>query len=415
MGVQKVAGQERPAETPSDVVASRNSTNTSTHRQRHRKPIFADPNGDALAQTGAKQTLMSPSDNAAVRPLREARQRIPSSKASLDNNEGLPRTRHSSTDWGTSAPAALPSRLIMLAFTLLITLSLLHETPLLARAAPGIGVNAGIIHRWNGKENERLLSRQTTDTDVCTRWSQQSAILNGTIYVYGGHATSTQGQTDNTWNNDFFTIDVTKTWDISAPIVSGLAQPSGPPNVSNGYLWNSYNSLYLYGGEFSDSPPATPPPFSLWEYDIANSSWIEFRNPQTSSGNNSDPANQPVQRSAEGAGISVPQLGRGFYFAGHLDQYTTPGWSNQIFRVYLKSLLEYTFPGYTNNGVQSLSGGQLAGSEGTWRNITQGGIQDTATFPNRADSALVYVPGYGVNGILVSMGGGTNVSFVSSL
>lgn len=76
--------------------------------------------------------------------------------------------------------------------------------------------------------------------------------------------------------------------------------------------------------------------------------------------------------------------------------------------------MEFTFPGYTNDGVQSLDGGKLASSGGVWRNITQGGIQDTALFPNRADGVLVYVPGYGVNGILVSMAGGTNVSFVSA-
>ena len=399
----KVAGKETSPEHHSNV--------PSTFRLR--KPMFATPNGDTLAQTDAKHTLMSLSDDAAIRPPHAARRKSGSSIPSVDNDEEPSATSHSSADWGPRRLAAIPSRLMMLACTLLFTISLL------GRAAPGIGVNAGSIRRWSLKEKDledgRLLPRQNTDTNICSRWSQQSAAINGTIYVYGGHATTTQGQTDNTWNNDFFTIDVTKSWDISAPVVSGLAQPSGPPNVSNGYLWNSFNSLYLYGGEFSDTPPATPPPFSLWEYDIGNSSWIEHQNPQTSAGNNSDPANQPVQRSAEGAGISVPELGRGFYFAGHVDQFTTPGWSNQIFRVYLKSLLEYTFPGYTNNGVQSLSGGEKAGSDGTWRNITQGGIQDTATFPNRADSALVYVPGYGAQGILVSMGGGTNVSFVRLL
>lgn len=95
------------------------------------------------------------------------------------------------------------------------------------------------------------------------------------------------------------------------------------------------------------------------------------------------------------------------------DSYTCVGWSIQIARIYLKSLLEFTFPGYSNNGVQSLSGGKTAGSTGVWRNITQGGIQDTALFPNRADGVILYVPGYSVDGILVSMAGGTNESFVS--
>ncbi|KAL9124829.1 MAG: hypothetical protein Q9217_005888, partial [Psora testacea] len=312
--------------------------------------------------------------------------------------------------------AFLPSRLLMLASTLLLTISLLYDTPLLAKPGPSIfGVKAGVI----GKDVQRralvdgrpVIPRADTNTDVCSRWSGQSALVNGTIYYFGGRATTQQGQADNQWNNDFFTVDVTKSWDISSPPVQGLPQPSGPPAVSLGALWNSYESLFLYGGQFSDTPPKTPTDFSLWEYNIKDSSWTEHRDPLTSSGNNSDPANQPVQRAAEGAGISVPQLGRGWYFAGHLDSFTTPGWSNQVYRTYLKSLLEYTFPGRTNDGVESLGGGKTAGQDGVWRNITQGGIQDTNAFANRADSALVYVPGYGAQGILVSMGGGTNVSF----
>ena len=321
---------------------------------------------------------------------------------------------------GSLHHSLLPSRLLLLACILLVAISLTFETSFLQASGSASFANAGVIpkralQRRNLVDGRLILPRADTDTDVCTRWSQQSAIVNGTIYLYGGHATTEQGQTSNTWTNDFWTIDVTKSWDISAPVVSGLPQPSGPPSVSNGYLWNSYDSLYLYGGEFSDDPIAQPTEFSLWEYDIKHASWTEHQNPQTSQGNNSDPANQPVQRAAEGAGVSIPSLGRGWYFAGHLDEHTTQGWSNQIYRTYLKSLVEYTFPGYSNDGVESLGDSKTAGSDGVWRNITQGGIQDSNQFPNRADSALVYVPGYGSKGILVSMGGGTNVSFVSLL
>lgn len=190
--------------------------------------------------------------------------------------------------------------------------------------------------------------------------------------------------------------------------MTGLPIPSGPPAVSLGYLWNSYDALYLYGGEFSDTPVASPVPFSMWTYDISSSSWSESSNPQTSSGSNSDPANQPVQRAAEGAGISVPNLGRGFYFGGHLDFLTTPGWSESVARVYLKGLLEYTFPGYSNSAV---NGGQAAGSSGIYRNITEGGTQDSAGFPERADGLLVYVPGFGKSGIILGLAGGTNATF----
>ncbi|KAI0900035.1 hypothetical protein F4806DRAFT_276475 [Annulohypoxylon nitens] len=250
-----------------------------------------------------------------------------------------------------------------------------------------------------------LEDRQNSPTSVCTRWAGQSALINGTIYYYGGRSKTTGDQESNTWNNDFIAIDVTKSWDISSPALTGLPQPSGPPAVSLGYLWNDLNRLYLYGGEFSDTPVALPSPISTWMYDVASSTWSEFENPKTSAGNYSDPEGVPVQRAAEGAGISVPELGISWYFGGHLDWATTPGWSDQISRVYLKSLLEFTHPGYANSGVDSLrSSGAPNG--GAYRNITWGGIQNQDGFSERADGVLVYVPGWGPNGILLGLGGG---------
>lgn len=54
-----------------------------------------------------------------------------------------------------------------------------------------------------------------------------------------------------------------------------------------------------------------------------------------------------------------------------------------------------------------------AGSGGVYRNITQGGLQDEAGFTERADGVLVYVPGWGVDGMLLGLAGGTNATFVS--
>lgn len=312
-------------------------------------------------------------------------------------------------------------RLSLLAFMMLVSIPLLFDMPLIGKpGASVIGAKAGVTRGSDaGGTSIRtgpIAKRSDTSTDVCNRWAHASAMINGTIYVYGGHATTQQDQgRSNSWTNDFFTMDVTKNFDISKPALKGLSQPSGPPAVANHYLWQSYDTLYLYGGLVSDSPRAFPQPYSLWAYDIPGSHWTEHSNPKTSAGNNSDPGNQPVQQAAEGAGVSIPELGRGYYFAGHLDAYTTPGWPLPIPRQFLKSMIEYTFPGHSNTGVQSLSGGQKAGSDGIWRNITQGGIQDTNTFTNRADSALVHVPGLGDQGILLSLGGGTNQSFVSSL
>jgi hypothetical protein len=210
-------------------------------------------------------------------------------------------------------------------------------------------------------------------------------------------------------DNYFVSLDLTKSWQISSPPLSGLPRPSGPPAIANGYLWSSTSSLYLFGGEYSDNPTATPDPFSLWEYNIPSSTWIQHANPATSAGTNSESSGQAVQRAAEGAGFSVSALGRGWYFGGHLDSYTTAGWSNTIPRLYLKSFIEYTFPGSSNPAIDGLKGS--TGPDGAWRNITKAGIQDLAGFTERADGLLVYIPGFGASGVLLSLAGGTNETF----
>lgn len=207
-------------------------------------------------------------------------------------------------------------------------------------------------------------------------------------------------------DNNFLTLDLTKSWSTSSPALNGLSQPAGPPAVALGYLWNDYNNLYLYGGEFADNPRVEPASVSTWQYSISSSSWTEYQNPQTSAGNYSTAADISVQRAAEGAGISVPELGRSWYFGGHLDVATTPGWSEQVGRVYLKSLLEFTHPGYANNNVNSLHAAGAA-SGGVYRNITEGGIQQQSGFTERADGALVFVPGWGPSGIILGLGGGS--------
>ncbi|KAK4991533.1 hypothetical protein LTR50_001727 [Elasticomyces elasticus] len=313
--------------------------------------------------------------------------------------------------------ASMSYRFGMFALLVAVCLPLLQSTPFFGHAAPpAIGVNGGVIkERRTPLEGElidgELLRRDNTPTDVCTRWSHQTAIVNGTLYIYGGRATNQSGQKDHQWNNNFLSMDLSKTWQISSPSLTGLTQPSGPPPVANGYLWNSHDALYLYGGEFSDNPVTYPAPFALWEYNLHSSSWIQHNYPVTSAGANSAPDNQSIQRSAEGAGLAIPSLGRGWYFGGHEDYLTTAGWSIQVERIYLQSLLEFTFPGFTNKGVGALSNGKTAGADGVYRNITQGGLQAAAGFTNRADGLLLYVPGFAPDGLLIALGGGTSKTF----
>ena len=311
-------------------------------RHRPRVSAFKELNVDTILDAQTSHAHKIAIDSLTSRPTKRLRyqkdsfdslQSDDASTASPNGSESSDSSEPSTpeNEWTTSWRAFSSSRLMTLALILLVTMPLLHETPLLGKAGSSIvGVKAGPIRTSGPLKKDlvdgRLVARQAnTDTDVCNRWSQQSALVNGTIYLYGGRSSTTADQKSNTWNNDFLTIDVTKSWLITSPVIAGLPQPSGPPPVANGYLWNSYDTLYLYGGEYSDTPDTTPSPYSLWQYDIAGSKWTETQNPQTSAGNNSDGGNQPVLGSAEGAGISVPELGRGFHFAGHLDSHTTPG------------------------------------------------------------------------------------------
>jgi hypothetical protein len=72
-----------------------------------------------------------------------------------------------------------------------------QPVPTESNAAPIIGVDSRAV------PHERkivLETRADSPTDVCTRWSHQSAVINGTLYVYGGQATTEPGQTQNKWS-----------------------------------------------------------------------------------------------------------------------------------------------------------------------------------------------------------------------
>ncbi|KAF5026503.1 hypothetical protein F66182_1425 [Fusarium sp. NRRL 66182] len=319
--------------------------------------------------------------------------------AKLSNHKG--RTRVKSTSGAPPGVSGL-QRFTMLALLIAIVLPAFSWRN--GHSLSDInGANAGVITK-----------RETSPTEVCARWGLQAAQLNGTLYLYGGRSRSEADQTEDTWNNYFVTLDLTKDWDIDSPALTGLERPVGPPEVSMGYLWHDYNNLYLYGGQVSDAPIAEPGPESVWRYSIHDQEWTEFKNPKTSAGNESEPGNRPVHRAAEGAGLSVPELGLSWYFGGHLDWATTPGWSRHTDRVYLKSLLEFTHPGYVNTGVDSLSDGTGAGESGAYRNITEAGIQ-SGNFTERADGVLVFVPGWGEQGVLIGLAGGTNETFTEDL
>ena len=363
--------------------------------------------------------LASKDDVHAVKRDKDATSKVgdeshhPNTTSRLETSQATPTPTLTSEQTRSALPIRNSSNMFRFgafAFLLVAVVPLLQSTSFFGHASVLQPVSGSAIPKRSSNVHT-LERRADSPTDVCFRWAQQSALNNGTLYLYGGQATSSSTQDSNAWNNNFLSLDLTKTWQIASPSLTGLPQPSGPPNVSLGYLWNSHDSLFLYGGQFSWKPAVSPTAYSTWEYAIAQDKWIEHTDPVTSKGTSAPSDGTAVQRAAEGAGANVPSLGRGFYFGGHLDGYTTEGWSQSVPRLYLRSLLEYTFPGSTNNQVEALANNVDAGSSGAYRNVTDGGQQADVGFTQRADGLLIYVPGFGDQGILLAVAGGTNESF----
>lgn len=72
------------------------------------------------------------------------------------------------------------------------------------RTSP-IGAHAGPIPRESEAE---LVRRQTSSdpTDICKRWSQMSALVNGTLYLYGGRASTDASQTSDEWSKQIISL-----------------------------------------------------------------------------------------------------------------------------------------------------------------------------------------------------------------
>lgn len=117
-----------------------------------------------------------------------------------ETTSAIPTTR----DHQQRSAAAILSRLSFVAVMLAIMVPVLHMSPLLHTRAAIIGAEAGpiapesAVHRQ--LDSTELVPRQSNPTDSCLRWSQQSAVVNGTLYTYGGRAKKDSQQGSNTWS-----------------------------------------------------------------------------------------------------------------------------------------------------------------------------------------------------------------------
>lgn len=243
---------------------------------------------------------------------------------------------------------------------------------------------------------------QSSQPFPCIRWAGQAAISARTLFYYGGQATLQPTQSSNTWTNALVGIDLSTNWTTGSPAIT-LETPASTdsrPAVSLGALWASdEGTLVLYGGEFSDSPNVSPPAQATWSYKIATKSWSII--------STTGPA---VSNVAEGSTTVVSNPGKasvGYYFSGHLDTHTTNGWSNQIARVYLNSLLAFDLTTSTYNNITAYSNSGNASTSTATPEIAP---------VYRADGTLTWVPNLGTNneGLLVAIGGATESQYVSN-
>lgn len=100
----------------------------------------------------------------------------------------------------SSAPTGLATlpRVAMITFLLAIVIpGLLSKGP---NGVPADGANAGVIKARDADGTHPVWKREDSKTDTCTRWSHQAAVLNGTLYIYGGQSKEKAGQEENTWS-----------------------------------------------------------------------------------------------------------------------------------------------------------------------------------------------------------------------
>jgi hypothetical protein len=102
---------------------------------------------------------------------------------------------------GSRSMATLVRRLSLLALVLAIAIPISHFGPSSGSKLPTLGATGVPIADQPGPIFEDVLAKRAgSPTDYCKRWSQQSALVNGTLYLYGGRATTSSSQTSNTWS-----------------------------------------------------------------------------------------------------------------------------------------------------------------------------------------------------------------------
>lgn len=87
-------------------------------------------------------------------------------------------------------------RLLFVVLVIVLIVPSLHTSPLLQVDANPVPPFTDRLARGLPQPEKRA----DTSTNICKRWSQQSALVNGTLYLYSGRSTTSADQTADTWS-----------------------------------------------------------------------------------------------------------------------------------------------------------------------------------------------------------------------
>ena len=94
-------------------------------------------------------------------------------------------------------------RLLFVALVIALVLPSLGNSPFFKAGISPIGAKAGPIEVHNVRQRASISQperRQSDPVNICKRWAGQSAVVNGTLYYYGGQLTTSADQTSNEWS-----------------------------------------------------------------------------------------------------------------------------------------------------------------------------------------------------------------------
>uniref|UniRef100_A0A8H7NB87 Cell wall anchored protein n=1 Tax=Bionectria ochroleuca TaxID=29856 RepID=A0A8H7NB87_BIOOC len=216
------------------------------------------------------------------------------------------------------------------------------------------------------------LSTQQRDPIInfCRRWGHQAAIVDSKLYYDGGLVTYNGDNSHENLTNPFLLYHDLSAVDPSGmpPPYANLSKNSTIPNVNGGIFWpDTVNKrIYLYGGQFYNEKPWSTN--NLYSYDVIYNNWQLTSSPRTNG----------IARLAYGAGVSVPERGKAYYYGGWMNNYTDPNWTGP--GAMTSYLLEYSM------------------DDDTWTNST--GPDNIG----RAEGVMLSIPA-GDGGLLIYFGG----------